>query len=67
MTVGFSILPDGRVVNIKSVESSGNLHFDQSVLNAVRNAQKDLGPPPETYRRDFQDVQLTFRASDLAQ
>jgi TonB family protein len=66
MTVGFSILPDGRVVNIKPVEPSGNLHFDQSVLNAVRNARKDLGPPPETYQRDFADVQLTFRASDLS-
>lgn len=64
-TVGFSILPDGRLANIRSVESSGDSRFDLSVLNAVRAAQGQLGPPPDQYRKDFSDVEILFRPADL--
>jgi len=66
-TVGFSILPDGRLAGIRTVESSGDSRFDLSVLNAVRAAQGQLGPPPDKYQRDFSDVQILFRPGDLEQ
>jgi TonB family protein len=66
-TVGFSILPDGRLANIRSVEPSGDSRFDLSVLNAVRAAQGQLGPPPEQYRKDFADVEILFRPSDMVE
>jgi TolA protein len=66
-TVGFSILADGRLATIRTVESSGDPRFDLSVLNAVRAAQGQLGPPPEQYRRDFSDVQILFRPGDMVE
>jgi TonB family protein len=66
VTVRFSIQGDGRVVNVRRSDSSGNPLFDQSVESAVRGV-RDLGPPPAQYARDFSDVEVTFRAKDLAQ
>jgi TonB family protein len=66
-TVGFSIMADGRLASIRTVESSGDARFDLSVLNAVRSAQGQLGPPPDQYRRDFSDVQILFRPGDLVE
>jgi len=66
-TVGFSIMADGRLASIRTVESSGDARFDLSVLNAVRAAQDQLGPPPEQYRRDFSDVQILFRPGDMVE
>ncbi len=65
VTLRFSIESDGRISGVVSVSSSGNLRFDHSVLNAVR-AVRDLGPPPDQHRREFADVELVFRASDLS-
>lgn len=66
-TVGFAVLADGRLANIRSVEPSGDSRFDLSVLNAVRAAQGQLGPPPAQYQKDFSDVQIVFRPQDLAE
>ena len=66
-TVGFAVLADGRLANIRSVESSGDSRFDLSVLNAVRAAQGQLGPPPAEYQKDFSDVQIVFRPQDMAE
>jgi TonB family protein len=64
VTLRFGIEPDGRVVGVSTASSSGNPRFDHSVLSAVK-AIRDLGPPPEQHRREFADVELVFRASDL--
>jgi len=66
VTVRFSIQPDGRIANVRRTDSSGNTLFDQSVETAVRGV-RDLGAPPEQYRRDFADVEVVFRAKDLRQ
>jgi TonB family protein len=58
---------DGRLASIRTVESSGDARFDLSVLNAVRAAQGQLGPPPDQYRRDFSDVQILFRPGDMVE
>jgi TonB family protein len=64
--VRFSIQGDGRVVNVQRTASSGNQLFDESVEKAVRGV-RDLGAPPQQYARDFSDVEVVFRAKDLAQ
>ncbi|RMF25178.1 MAG: cell envelope integrity protein TolA, partial [Deltaproteobacteria bacterium] len=65
VTVRFAVAPDGTIQGVRRTSSSGNPHFDQSVENAVRSVGR-LEPPPVKYRRDFADVELIFRASDLA-
>lgn len=65
VTLRFSIQPDGRIVNVRKVRGSTNYHFDQSAIAAVK-AVRDLGPPPDSNRRDFADVELVFRPQDLA-
>jgi TonB family protein len=64
VTVRFSILDTGEVTNLRLTERSGDPGYDASVERAVRRASP-LGPPPEAYRKDFADVELTFRPADL--
>ncbi len=47
------------------MERSGDPSYDASVERAVKRASP-LGPPPVAYRKDFADVELTFRPADLA-
>lgn len=62
--VGFSILPDGKVVNVRILKSSGDRSFDLSVERTVR-ALDPMPPPPEAYRELFGDVQYTFNAKSM--
>ncbi|MCX8070891.1 MAG: cell envelope integrity protein TolA [Candidatus Binatia bacterium] len=62
--VGFSILPDGKVTNVRIVKSSGDRSFDLSVERTVR-ALDPMPPPPEAYRDLFGDVQYTFNAKSM--
>jgi TolA protein len=64
VTVHFSILPSGEITNIRLMERSGDQSYDGSVERAVKSAGP-LPPPPEAYRSDFADVELTFRPADL--
>lgn len=64
--VGFSILPDGKVVNVRILKSSGDRSFDLSVERTVR-ALDPMPPPPEAYRELFGDVQYTFNAKSMQQ
>jgi colicin import membrane protein len=64
VTVRFSILDNGTITNIQLVERSGDPGYDASVERAVKRASP-LEPPPEAYRKDFADVELTFRPADL--
>lgn len=62
--VGFSIRENGEIVGLKILQSSRDPSYDDSVVRAVRRASP-LPPPPESYRKDFMDVELTFRPKDL--
>ena len=64
VTVRFSILESGEITDIRLVERSGDPGYDASVERAVKRASP-LGPPPEAYRKEFADVELTFRPADL--
>jgi TonB family protein len=63
--VAFRITPAGEIVEVRTLHSSGDPTYDLSVERAVRGAGV-LGPPPETYRSEFESgVEITFRAEDL--
>jgi colicin import membrane protein len=64
-TVGFSITETGDVVNVRIKQPSGDPSYDASVERAVR-AVNPLPPPPETYRKEFSDVEIVFSPKDLA-
>ncbi|HWP59383.1 MAG TPA: cell envelope integrity protein TolA [Candidatus Acidoferrales bacterium] len=64
VTVRFGIKENGEIVGLRITQASGDRSFDDSVLRAVRGANP-LAPPPEAYRADFSDVELTFRPGDL--
>ncbi len=64
MTVRFGIQENGEIVGIRVTRASGDLSYDETVIRAVTRANP-LPPPPESYRKDFMDVELTFRPEDL--
>lgn len=64
VTVRFGIQENGEIVGLKIVQNSGDPSYDDSVFRAVRRASP-LPPPPESYRKDFMDVELMFRPKDL--
>ncbi|HVO94364.1 MAG TPA: cell envelope integrity protein TolA [Terriglobales bacterium] len=64
VVVHFSIKETGEIVGLKIVQASGDASYDESVLRAVKKSSP-LPAPPESYRKDFADVELTFRPRDL--
>jgi len=64
VVVHFSIKDSGEITGLKIVQSSGDQSYDESVLRAVKKSSP-LPPPPEGSRKDFADVELTFRPKDL--
>jgi colicin import membrane protein len=65
VTVKFGVLQSGEIFGLRLVKASGDRSYDDSVVRAVRGASP-LPPPPQNYRRDFMDVELTFRPKDLS-
>jgi colicin import membrane protein len=61
VTVRFGIRDNGEIVGIKLVQPSGDPSYDESVLRAVKKSSP-LPAPPESYRKDFSDVELNFLA-----
>ena len=64
VVVHFGIKENGEIFGLKIVQPSGDPTYDESVLRAVKKSNP-LPAPQESYRRDFADVQLTFRPRDL--
>lgn len=64
VVVHFGIKDSGEIVGLKIVQPSGDPSYDESVLRAVKKSSP-LPAPPESYRKDFADVELTFRPRDL--
>jgi colicin import membrane protein len=64
VVVHFSINENGEISGLKVVQPSGDPSYDESVLRAVKKSSP-LPPPPESSRKDFADVELTFRPKDL--
>ena len=64
VVVHFGIKENGEVVGLKIVQPSGDPSYDESVLRAVKKSSP-LAAPPESYRKDFAEVEITFRPQDL--
>lgn len=64
VTIRFGIQENGEITGLKILKRSGDASFDDSVFRAVTKANP-LPPPPENYRKDFRDMELTFRPQDL--
>jgi len=64
VTVRFGIRENGEIIGLRVVRNSEDPAYDDSVIRAVRKTSP-LPPPPENYRKDFLDVELTFRPKDL--
>jgi colicin import membrane protein len=64
VVVHFSVKENGEILGLKVVQPSGDPSYDESVLRAVKKSSP-LSAPPESYRKDFADVELLFRPQDL--
>jgi len=64
--VRFNITDTGEVLNVHISHSSGDASYDASVERAVK-AANPLPAPPEGYRKEFSDVELTFAPEQLQQ
>lgn len=64
VVVHFSIRDNGEISGLKVIQPSGDATYDESVLRAVKKSSP-LPAPPGAYRKDFADVELTFRPRDL--
>jgi colicin import membrane protein len=64
VVVHFGIKENGEIVGLKIVQPSGDPSYDESVLRAVKKSSP-LAAPPESYRKDFAEVELTVRPKDL--
>lgn len=62
--IHFAISAEGDVEKVRTTRSSGDRAYDASAERAVR-AASPLGMVPPTYRGEFADVEMTFRAQDL--
>ena len=62
--VHFSITDTGDVVDIRITRSSGDPTYDASVERAVKGVNP-LPPPPDGYRKEFADVEITFSPEAL--
>lgn len=56
----FSIKDNGEITGLKIAEPSGDAAFDESILRALRKSSP-LPPPPESYRKDFAQVEMNFQ------
>lgn len=61
--VRFNVTEEGKIINVRTVQASGDASYDASVERAIRAADP-LGAPPERYRDEFGTVELEFRAED---
>jgi len=64
VVVHFGIKENGEIFGLKIVQPSGDPSYDESVLRAVKKSNP-LQAPPESYRKDFADVEISFRPRDL--
>lgn len=64
VVVHFNIKDNGEIAGLRIVQPSGDPSYDESVLRAVKKSSP-LPAPPETVRKDFAEVEISFRPKDL--
>lgn len=60
LQVRISVLPDGSVVSVRVVSSSGNHAYDEAVLAGIQRAQPLPLPGDAELRQKFRDLTLSF-------
>jgi len=67
VTLQIDLVPSGRMINVRTIESSGNAAYDQSAVRAVRNADfsklKDIDPV--IFENNFRILIIKLRPEDL--
>ena len=64
VVVQFGIKENGEMVGLRVTQRSGDPTYDESVIRAIKRSSP-FSPPPESHRKDFADVEMTFRPSDF--
>lgn len=60
------LVPDGEVVDVKVVKSSGNDAFDRSAVLAVQKAQPfDVPSDSRMFEHNFREFEVLFKPEDL--
>ena len=63
-TVQFKVSGNGDITEVKIVNSSNDLSFDESIVNAVKNTSP-AEPLPEEFEGEFFPVEFTFSANSM--
>jgi TolA protein len=64
VVVQFGIKENGEIVGLRVTQRSGDPTYDESVIRAIKRSNPFV-PPPEAHRKEFADVEMTFRPSDF--
>jgi colicin import membrane protein len=64
VVVQFGIRENGEVSGLRVVQRSGDPTYDESVIRAIKRSSP-FTSPPEAHRKEFADVEMTFKPSDF--
>lgn len=58
--VYYRILPDGRITDLRLIQSSGSTTFDEAAMRAIQ-AAVPLPPLPRGYKKDYLGITLVVQ------
>jgi TonB family protein len=64
VVVQFGIRDNGEIIGLRVTQRSGDSTYDESVIRAIRRSSP-FSAPPESYRKEFADIEMTFKPSDF--
>lgn len=64
VVVQFGIKENGEIIGLRVTQRSGDPTYDESVIRAIKRASP-VSSPPESHRKEFADVEMTFKPSDF--
>ena len=64
VVVQFGIKENGEIIGLRVTQRSGDPTYDESVIRAIKRSSP-VSSPPESYRKEFADVEMTFKPSDF--
>jgi len=64
VVVQFGIKENGEIIGLRVTQRSGDPTYDESVIRAIKRSSP-VGSPPESHRKEFADVEMTFKPSDF--
>jgi TonB family protein len=64
VVVQFGIKENGEIIGLRVTQRSGDPTYDESVIRAIKRSSP-VSSPPEAHRKEFADVEMTFKPSDF--